>query len=529
MKRCWEECIANGGMTAEECKALIEREIMGHEIPNLQVKIRTPRDDPVFNSSYWYIGIPTNFVGETSCKVNNAVIRYPFGWEVAVAGGGSQVMEIPDTDCLGLMADSCCTKVMQTITAAGIPTTDVNGHCLTCWVHSVPLEAIIGDVAPTLGYLDHSFIPSVGAGPGLCLETFVTQLGVETVDDADEASLKAIADGLQAIVDRAGKYLTCESLKSTQNTLLIATRNVPRTRNVISDLLCGICDGGVDTALTPLPPPLLADFLYIIKIFRTTKINNNQNWIVIYTDSDLNVIEPPKIGGSLKGIDWNLKDDCDQVPDTNSDPETESSTCIPNDPPSPAFCETTHFDPASLSCAAPAARAYPSVRLPGYSVTFRPASDIKPNPEFLVVGGKRRTRFYYQVCTAAPGEHKPAPGLPRMPNAPIDHVIFGWLGVCAVTNYQYRSYAFEETEFAYFGGMDKDTCTGGFGFMESFQSVLDMGDKCAELMMEVDGHVTLSDVPVALKMGQGMDSFYITYLVKGADCSLCGNAPTSRS
>jgi hypothetical protein len=500
IKRCWEECIANGGMTAEECKALIESEIPGHEIPDLMIKIRTPRDEPTFNGSYWYIGIPTNYYGETTCDVNNAVIRFPFDWEVPIPGG-SEVVSIPDTDCKAMMADECCSAIMENMAASNIPTVDINGNCLACWVHAVPLEPVteIGGI----GYNDHEYV-TTPFGPGVCQETFISQADIQAGDDANEAELVDLAGELQLLVDDG--EADCSTLLDAQNLLYLATRNVLKTRIIIADMLCGICDGPTET-IFPLPEALISDLETIIAIFLGTTIKNDENCIIIYTDADMNVIEPPKIGGSRKNIDWNLGDNCDDAPPVDPDPITDPDTCTPNDPPSPAFCETAHFDPATTVCNGPTCTEVDAADYPDYSITYNMGSDMLPNPQFIVVKGQLRTRFYYTVCTG---------------DEPVENVMIGWVGVCAVTNYQYRSYAFEGTEHGYFGGMDDATCVAGFGFTESFENVPDYGG-CAELMMEIDGHVAVSQ---AVDVSLQFNGKFTKYVVKGADCTLCDNPPT---
>ena len=189
-KRCWEECIANGGMTAHDCKALIQSERSVHEIHDLKVTIRKPRDDKTFQDSYWYIGIPTNLSGFTSCNVNDTIVRYPFDWTVSTPNGGSKVVSIPPVDCKGLRASQCCTKIMDTMAAEDIPTTDSNGHCLTCWVHSVPLEPVIHP-SQGLMYKDYSY------GNGVCKESLLTPAAVQNADKKSKDHLLQLGTYLE--------------------------------------------------------------------------------------------------------------------------------------------------------------------------------------------------------------------------------------------------------------------------------------------------------------------------------------------
>jgi len=106
--------------------------------------------------------------------------------------------------------------------------------------------------------------------------------------------------------------MACRELWFWHDELLMSTRDVLSMHIVVANLRCrSICPVRYnDDTLDVLPKDLAADFLFIVDKFRKSVVKNDVNYIVIYTDKDSNVIEPPQIGGSLHDIDWSLNDEC---------------------------------------------------------------------------------------------------------------------------------------------------------------------------------------------------------------------------
>jgi hypothetical protein len=49
-------------------------------IPDLQVKVQSPRDHGTLAATCFEVGIPTNFQGDVACGINNADIYFPYEW-----------------------------------------------------------------------------------------------------------------------------------------------------------------------------------------------------------------------------------------------------------------------------------------------------------------------------------------------------------------------------------------------------------------------------------------------------------------
>jgi len=287
-------------MTAEQCQTYIEELLGGpglpdHEIPDLNIKIHRPRSDEWLKKTYWMIGIPTNIDGQVDCDLNGGDIIYPWTWTV-----DGKDYNIPNVPCLGLEADQCCDKVLKTIKDKGIPLQNDDGDCLSCWVHQELLEPVIPDGGGDLVYLEHSAVD------GTCIES---ELSLEQVNAADEL-IKSSLDAVSNDIDDAisAQSVSCAVLQALLHDLLLYARAFPRAMSVIPNLLCGICENSNSTYR--LTPEIIKTLKWIKKEINKD-INSAENMIVIYTDHHGKVLEPPKIGGSREGLDWDRDDpDC---------------------------------------------------------------------------------------------------------------------------------------------------------------------------------------------------------------------------
>ena len=305
--RCFYECLAQA-MTADQCQDYIENLLGGptlpnHEIPNLQIKINRPRPTNWVSETYWMIGIPTNIYGEVDCDLNSGIIKYPWTWTVANVD-----YTIPEVSCVGLPADECCTKVLDQIELEGIPLVDDNGNCLSCWSHQEPLEPIIPPSGSDVVYLEHS------ASSGTCTESELSVTEVNSADTDAEAALQVVRNDIDAVI--AAGTVSCSVFTALFNNLLLSARAFPRAMSRIPSLLCGICENPTDTY--ELTEEIITRLLWI-KQEITGEINSAENCIVIYVDHQDLVLEPPKIGGSREGLDFDRDDpDCVDGPDGNN-------------------------------------------------------------------------------------------------------------------------------------------------------------------------------------------------------------------
>jgi hypothetical protein len=308
--RCFYECVAQN-MNAEECIAYIKdtigEDLDCHEITELKIVVNTPRTPDVISATYWMFGIPVNVYGEVDCDIDGGIINYPWEW---VAGGGI-VYTIPPVSCIGLDADECCTTVLTTVSAAGIPLVDDNDSCFSCWVHQEPLEPIISEGTGELAYIEHR-----QGIDGTCEAIELTPARVTDADTAAETKISTTVAAIETILD-AGT-VTCSAFSYLQLELLLVGRAKPGAMSKIAGLLCGICSD-VDMNYT-ITPGMTFTLHFIIEFLTKEPINSTDNCIVIYVDHQGLVMEPPKIGGSRSELDWDRDDpDCDEGPPSTGD------------------------------------------------------------------------------------------------------------------------------------------------------------------------------------------------------------------
>ena len=318
--RCFYECV-NQNMSSAQCiqhiKDTIGENLDGHEIPNLQIKVSPPRTPKAISETYWMIGIPVNLYGETHCNINGGNIIYPWDWEISEGISVS----IPPVSCIGLDAIACCNKVMLEV-GAQVPLVDKNGNCLSCWVHQEPLEPVISSGTGSLAYLEYSSTDGID-----CQSMELTPAEVQSVDDEVETQLVNVRNAIDDILIQ--DPVNCGDFIRLHRDLLFYGRAFPSAMSKISGLLCGICKSESETYT--LTTKMIRTLIWI-KIRLTGELKSDENCIIIYTDHQDRVMEPPKIGGSRHELDWDRDDpDCEEPPSNPNNP-----AMAPVQPPNPS-------------------------------------------------------------------------------------------------------------------------------------------------------------------------------------------------
>ena len=316
--RCFYECV-HQAMTAEECVEYIEtilggKELPGHEIPNLKIKISPPRTVEQVKDSYWMFGVPTNIYGEVDCGLNGGVISYPWPWKVNGVG-----VSIPEVPCAGLDVNECCDKVLATMTEKGIPLVDDNGNCFSCWPHQEPLEPVIG-AGGEVAYVEHAL-----GVDGTCEAKELSPFEVQAADATAGSAITSVVESLDSLL--ASDPAKCADLEALYESLLMNARAIPQAMSRIPGMLCGFqCN--TDGTFT-ISEELTTRLLFIRKKLTTIEIKSDENCIIIYTDRQGNVVEPPKIGGSREGLDVDLDDpDCTQPTTGSANSPVSSPTAV---------------------------------------------------------------------------------------------------------------------------------------------------------------------------------------------------------
>jgi hypothetical protein len=297
---------------------------------------------------------------------------------------------------------------------------------------------------------------------------------------------------------------TCAALFDLQNTLFMDARTLRKEMRLIGDMLCGLCVTG-DETFGPLSAGLRAVLIKLLSI-RDAVIESDEQCIIIYTDVEGNVIEPPKIGGSIEGIDWNLADECDEGPDPNPDP----LACFPNVPPTEPFCPGGDFDPLDHQCTdAPLGTEVSEVVMPDYSITL-----VEYDTESTRQGAPA-TKFVYEVCTS--------------PLHPICHVTISWTAHCIITGYSYPFDDFQGADYRIYE--DPYTCVSGLTFNEWWGYVVQNNGgslatepACSTLTMWVDGKVGKSLTTASAYVSGPLYAFR-SFEIEGPDCSKCPQDP----
>jgi len=280
VSNCFVRCV-HDQMTANQCEYYIKGVLgpvyAGSAIPDLEMVVSTPRPLPVKANSYWYIGIPTNFEGETDCSAYGGTIKFLDPWETSLG-----VFSIPDVDCFGLLATDCCDKVLQTVEDAGIPLQDVFGNCLSCWVHQQILTPVTSD--------NSVLYETKEASGGSCVSKQMTSEYVQGKDKEMMDKLAELSNEIDGVIESGA---SCEQLKALQRDLLFWARSKSHSMKTIASLLCSYtCDNN-----GPLTDQIVSD-LHHIKSTIAGEIKSDVNQIIIYTDHQGYVMDSPIIGES---------------------------------------------------------------------------------------------------------------------------------------------------------------------------------------------------------------------------------------
>jgi hypothetical protein len=361
-ERCFTECTSRK-YTADECLVYLE-EVLGpdysnHVIQDLEVRVHQPRDADVLNDSYYQVGIPVNMYGEMKCDLNDGRVVYPFVWKTAAGN-----FALPTTDCKGLMAGSCCDLLKNEMATAGIPLVDIYDNRVSCWVHQEPLEPIISETTGQPAYISYRMNDSDD-----CEEFEVSVGQVQSNDAITISQLESNIITMDGIVGAGGTDQTCNSLLDLQDEMLGNARGQPLAMQFISSFLNGMCD---EASSTVDPVALVTELEQIIEFLEKQPIKSDVNTIVIYTDANGNVLEPPKLGGSRTIMDRNTNDpgcldDVEECDETVMCPTGQYKTfecvctsdlvqvcpsgSIPQlDPPMCIACECAFCQPDGSSC-----------------------------------------------------------------------------------------------------------------------------------------------------------------------------------
>jgi hypothetical protein len=135
----WTECLKNR-LNAQECKALIEKDAESDHLPGIVVDINFPVTS--HPTSYWKIGIPTNYLGVVIGNTVDGNVHWGGVWE-----GENGCREIGPWDCgKWRNAIQCCNAIQR-----DVPDKDVNGNYLECYVTQEHPSPYVKD-DETIGY-----------------------------------------------------------------------------------------------------------------------------------------------------------------------------------------------------------------------------------------------------------------------------------------------------------------------------------------------------------------------------------------
>jgi len=287
----WDDCM---GMTGAECEEYILSTLGGdldnHPIPDLKVKFSPQRTPNELSDSYWMFGVPTNIFGEVDCDLHRGKSVFPFDWK----GNDGNSYTIPDVECAGLDALACCDAVEQMMIDEGLPLTNSDGKCFSCWVNQQPLKPYLSDATGyEVVYVEHMW----DSDTQTCVETTLSKEQVVQNDRSIFSSLKEIQASIKHILEDPNALVSCGYIKSVRRDVLLYGRAYPRAVSLISGLLCGQCEGADTEKITLTLEQHEA--LQIVNLQFDNFISSDQNCIIIYTDhTGEKVLKVPQIGGS---------------------------------------------------------------------------------------------------------------------------------------------------------------------------------------------------------------------------------------
>jgi hypothetical protein len=187
-KRCFAEAT---GMHSSHAVSAIQADLAKHPFP-VEVIVHQGRTEADKADSYFEVGIPVNLNGEVKCDIKDGTVRGPATWEVS----RGVVATLPTVDCTGLFIIGCCDKYMTAMKDLGIPLTDVNGKCLSCWAYQDHLEPFMSDTTGSLAYLDTEYVD------GVCKQTEFSFAYVQGEDIATQNYIDDfIANTIQPMID----------------------------------------------------------------------------------------------------------------------------------------------------------------------------------------------------------------------------------------------------------------------------------------------------------------------------------------
>jgi hypothetical protein len=304
---CFKQCVVQQ-MTAASCERYIYQilgsDLSEHVVSNLEIVISAPRPPSVMANSYFLVGIPTNVQGQMKCDMFRGEVNYRKIWSTAQGD-----FAIPPVNCVGLSADACCDKFHATLATNNIPDTDVQGNCLTCWTHQEPLEPVITGT----GELVYNHPHALSEG-GECVVGEITRDTVQAIDAGVENALENYNTEITGILGRG--RASCAELGGLQRNLQVWARSKSRSMAKIANLLCGICDSREDVTTFTLTAYTIFTLEYIQK-FIVGEVNSDVSQIVIYTDHQGFVMDPPTLGGNREelGVDHDDPECEDPLPE----------------------------------------------------------------------------------------------------------------------------------------------------------------------------------------------------------------------
>jgi hypothetical protein len=315
-QRVFNECV-DLKMTGEACLTFIQSSLGGdysnHEVEGLRVKIQVPRTTTVLAESYFDVGIPTNAFGEVQCDINNGYVRFPRMWEAL----SNEFVEIPSVNCAGLSVNQCCDKFLTAVDDESIPRTDVHGNCLSCWVRQELLAPLM-DANGQTKYLDHRWLN------GECRVYEISKRQINEVDAATQAALEGILVKIEEIRDPNSQMGVCDELLELQRDLRFFARGNPLAMQSVSKMLCGYCNEPLGYDVLPEPLDAVLEDIALKIGNETLAPRSGTNRIIIYTDRNGFVTEPPNLGGNRANFDGNL----DEFMETRYTPPSDYMTRV---------------------------------------------------------------------------------------------------------------------------------------------------------------------------------------------------------
>jgi hypothetical protein len=287
-KRCFAGVT---GMSTAEAVSALQADLVDHPFPvEIIVHKALTVEEKTSLDSYFEVGIPVNLAGEARCDIKGGIVRGPATWEVS----NGVFEDLPKVDCTGLFIIGCCDKYMTAVKDLGIPLTDVHGKCLSCWASQEHLEPFMSDTNE-MTYVDMEYVG------GVCQETELTLAYVQGEDIATQTFIDdLIANEIRTMIDNP-TYATCSELKKLKQDLIENARALPVAMTKISSMLCGFCEPAPGNTDRPSDTEVSTLLTELVIFLQRQPVKSDRNVLVVYTDSNGNVLQPPTIGGRGNG------------------------------------------------------------------------------------------------------------------------------------------------------------------------------------------------------------------------------------